>query len=213
MEKLAIFDIDYTITKRETLFELYMFMIKKNPKFIKYAPRNIISTLLFILNLKDASKAKETFIKFIDGITKNEMQQIVKEFYEKRLCKILYDDAIAMMKKLKNNGYKIYLISASAEFYIKEFYNIKEVDKVIGTKFKIDNDIHKPIIEGANCKGEEKVKRLMEELENEKIEVDFEKSYMFSDSLSDLPLLNLVGNGYLINYKKKHDKLQILKWK
>jgi phosphoserine phosphatase len=36
---------------------------------------------------------------------------------------------------------------------------------------------------------------------------------MFSDSLSDLPLFNLVGHPYLINYKKSHDKIEILKWK
>ena len=36
---------------------------------------------------------------------------------------------------------------------------------------------------------------------------------MFSDSLSDTPLLDLVGNGYLINYKKNHEKYKILKWK
>ena len=35
---------------------------------------------------------------------------------------------------------------------------------------------------------------------------------MFSDSLSDKPLLDLVGHPYLINYKKKHE-IEILKWK
>lgn len=53
----------------------------------------------------------------------------------------------------------------------------------------------------------------MEELKKEDIEVDFKNSYMFSDSLSDLPLFNIVGNPYLINYKKNHDKIQILEWK
>ena len=59
---------------------------------------------------------------------------------------------------------------------------------------------------------QEKVKRLKKVLEEEKIEVDFEESYMFSDSLSDKPLLDLVGKPYLINYKGKHD-IEILKWK
>ena len=44
------------------------------------------------------------------------------------------------------------------------------------------------------------------------IEADFKNYYMFSDSLSDKPLLDLVGNPYLINYKKKHE-IEILKWK
>ncbi|MBD8045979.1 HAD-IB family hydrolase [Clostridium faecium] len=213
MERLAIFDIDYTLTKRETLFELYIFMLKKNPRLIKHAPRNIVSTLLYILKLRDASKAKETFIRFIDGIKEDEMREIVKDFYEKKLSKIFYEDAINMMRKLKKEGCKIYLISASAEFYLQELYNIKEVDKIIGTRFKVENSIHRPIIEGKNCKGEEKVIRLMKEIKKDNIEVDFKNSYMFSDSLSDLPLFNLVGNPYLINYKKHHDTIKVLKWK
>ena len=68
-------------------------------------------------------------------------------------------------------------------------------------------------MEGLNCKGEEKVKRLMEMLKQENIEVDFKNSYMFSDSLSDSPLFNLVGNPYLINYKKSHKTIKNLNWK
>ena len=44
------------------------------------------------------------------------------------------------------------------------------------------------------------------------MQVDFKNSYMFSDSLSDKPLLDLVGNPYLINYKKDNE-IKILKWK
>ena len=53
----------------------------------------------------------------------------------------------------------------------------------------------------------------MESLKKDNIEVDFKDSYMFSDSLSDLPLLKLVGKPYLINYKKKYDGVEILHWK
>ncbi|MBU3176463.1 HAD-IB family hydrolase [Clostridium estertheticum] len=212
-EKLAIFDVDYTITKRETLVEFYIFMLKKNPKYIKYLPKSIFSSLFYVFKIYDASKTKKTFIRFIDGIEENDMKKIVKEFYEKRLSKILYKDAIDTIKKMKKKGYKIYLISASAEFYLSELYNIKEVDKVIGTRFIKENGLHRNQILGENCKGEEKVKRLKEVLLKENIDVDFENSCMFSDSLSDLPLFNLVGHPYLINYKKTHDKIEILRWK
>ncbi|SKA72760.1 HAD-superfamily subfamily IB hydrolase, TIGR01490 [Clostridium sp. USBA 49] len=213
MEKLAIFDVDYTLTKKETLVEFYKFMFKKNPKVLIYFPKILIAAFLYILKIIPLRKAKEYFISFIDGIKEEDMQIIVKEFYEKKLSKILYNDAIDMMKKLKSEGYKIYLISASAEFYLKELYNIKEVDKVIGTIFLCENGIHKSKMQSENCKGEEKVKRLLEELKKDKIDVDFKNSYMFSDSLSDMPLFNLVGNPYLINFKKKHDKIKILNWK
>lgn len=213
MERLAIFDVDYTLTKKETLAQLYMFMLKKNPSFIIHAPRSFFSAFLYALNFFDAKRAKENFITFIEGIKEEDMQSLVKEFYEEKLSKILYEDAIKMIKKLKSEGFKVYLISASPEFYLNELYNIKEVDKIIGTKFLCNNGIYSRKMEGENCKGEEKVRRLKEELKKDNIEVDFKNSYMFSDSLADKPLFDLVGNPFLINYKKGHDKIKILNWK
>ena len=36
MKKLAIFDIDFTITKKETFIQLFIYSIKKDIKNIKY---------------------------------------------------------------------------------------------------------------------------------------------------------------------------------
>jgi HAD superfamily hydrolase (TIGR01490 family) len=213
MERLAIFDVDYTITKRETLFEFFMFLISKKPKLILHIPKSFGASLLYAAKLMSAGDAKRYFMSFIRNIHEDELKELVKEFYSKRLSNIFYVDAINTMKKLKSEGYKIYLISASAEFYLEELYNIKEVDKVIGTRFKFTNGYYSEEIVGENNKGEEKVRRLMEFLEKEKIEVDFKNSYMYSDSLSDLPLLKLVGHPYLINSKKKRHNIEVLKWK
>lgn len=213
MEKLGIFDIDYTLTKRETAMEFMFFLIKKNPKNIIYFPKSALSALMYLFKIYDAGKSKEIFLSFIKNISENDMKKIAKEFYDEVLSKILYDDAINMIKKLKNNGYKIILISASAEFYLNELYNIKEVDKIIGTKFELKDGKYNNKIIGKNCKGQEKVKRLYEYLKNQNIEADFKNSYMFSDSLADLPLFNLVGNPYLINAKKRHKDIEVLYWK
>lgn len=211
MKKLAIFDVDYTLTKSETLYELFKFMIKKDKKLIRYIPVSLGSAMLYVLKYFDEKKAKDNFIRFLKGIHEDNLAEIMKDFYHERLSKILYKDAIDTMKKLKKEGCLIYLISASPERYLNELYNIKEVDMIIGTRLRYENYCYS--IHGENCKGEEKVKRLKEVLEKENIEVDFENSYMYSDSLSDLPLLKLVGNPYLINYKKGHDEIEVLSWK
>lgn len=213
MERLAIFDVDFTLTSKETLVQFYKFMIKKNPKFIVYIPRAIFSGLSYILKINDEKKTKEIFIRFIRGIKEEDMEATVKEFYNEVLSKIIYLDSINMIKKLKKEGCKIILISASPEFYLNSLYNIKEVDKIIGSTIRAKEGIYENRMEGENCKGEEKIKRLMAYLKENNIEVDFKNSYMFSDSLSDLPLFNLVGNPYLINYRKKHESIEILNWK
>lgn len=214
MEKLAIFDVDFTLTKRETLLEFYIFMIKKYPRLILHAPAALLASILFFIGAFSAKKTKELFISFINGISQDKMEYLVKEFYDVKLSKIFYKDAIEKIKDLKNNGYKIYLISASGEFYLKTLYNINEVDKIIGTIFSIEDGKYHNKIVGENCKGYEKVHRLKKYLKDSNINVDFENSYMFSDSLSDLPLFNLVGNPYLINFKKKDSSgIKVLNWK
>lgn len=212
MDKLAIFDVDYTITKKETLMQLYKYVIKKDIRNIKFLPRALYSGFMYSIKVYDEKRVKESFLKFIDGIDENDLAILVKEFYRDVLENILYEDAIKMMKNLKSQGYKVYLISASPEFYLREFYAIKEVDMIIGTRFTMHSGKFIRKMEGENCKGEEKVRRLKEVIEKENIKVDFKNSYMFSDSLSDKPLLDLVGNAYLINYKKKNN-FEILRWK
>lgn len=212
MVQLALFDIDYTLTKKETSIELYKYMLKKDIKLIKYIPAHILTGLGYGIKVFSATDTKERFLKFLKGKEEEEIKAIVKSFYREHLVNLLYEDGLKAIKEYKAKGYKIYLISASPEFYVNEFYNIEGVDKVIGTKFKMEDGIFTPIVIGKNCKGEEKVKRLMEEIKKENIDVDFKNSCMFSDSLSDLPLLELVGNGYLINYNKK-SKFTILRWK
>ena len=212
MEKLAIFDIDYTITRKETLMEFFKYLVSKDIKNIKFLPRSLYSWLMYSIKVYDERRVKECFLKFIDNIDEKDLAKLTKSFYDERLSSILYKDAVDMIKKLKNEGYMVILISASPEFYIKEFYAIKEVDLIIGTKFAFEGGKFVRKMDGNNCKGEEKVKRLNEVLKEKNIKADFKNSYMFSDSLSDKPLLDLVGNPYLINYKKHHE-IEILKWK
>lgn len=212
MEKLAIFDIDYTITRKESLMEFFKYSVSKDIKNIKFLPRALYSGLMYGIKVYDERKVKECFLKFIDNIDERNLATITKAFYDERLSKLLYKDALDMIKKLKSEGCMVVLISASPEFYIKEFYAIKEIDLIIGTKFTFEGGKFARKMDGNNCKGKEKVERLNQVLKEKNIKVDFKNSYMFSDSLSDKPLLDLVGNPYLINYKKKNE-IEILRWK
>lgn len=212
MKKLAIFDIDFTITKKETLIQFFIYMIKKDYKNLIFIPRALFSGTLYGVKIYKEKKVKESFLKFIENKKEDELKEIANGFYEEVLSKILYKDALEKIKELKKLGYEIYLISASPEFYLDEFYKIEEVSKIIGTKYVFEDGIFIREMLGENCKGYEKVIRLKKYLEESNIEVDFENSLMFSDSLSDKPLLDLVGKGYLINYKKRAD-YEILNWK
>ena len=59
-----------------------------------------------LLGIFEAEKAKRYFMAFIRKIHESEIEKYVKEFYEKRMSKIFYVDAINTIKRLKNEGLK-----------------------------------------------------------------------------------------------------------
>ena len=54
---------------------------------------------------------------------------------------------------------------------------------------------------GKNCKNAEKVVRLNSILKQLGLEIDYDNSYAYSDSLHDIPMLKMVKNRIRINKK------------
>ena len=76
MEKLALFDIDYTITKKETLMEFYKYIVSRDIKNIKSLPRALYSGAMYGIGIYDEKRVKESFLKFIENIEEKESENI-----------------------------------------------------------------------------------------------------------------------------------------
>ena len=83
MEKLAIFDIDYTITRKESLMEFFKYSVSKDIKNIKFLPRALYSGLMYGIKIYDERKVKECFLKFIDNIDEKDLATLTKAFMMK----------------------------------------------------------------------------------------------------------------------------------
>lgn len=210
MDRIAIFDVDYTLTRRETQVELVRFMIKKNFSNIRFLPNSILAGLGNVLKLKSDKAAKEQNLKMLAGTSEEELHKIAREFFDKGIRPILYKDSIKAIRRHHSEGMRVILSSASPDFYIREFERSPFIEKALGTTCEIRNGVLTGRILGNNHKGMEKVHRLNEYLDGQSI--DWDHSVMYSDSLSDSPLMDLVGKAYLINHRPT-DRYPVLKWK
>lgn len=206
--KVALFDIDKTIIKGDSMFKLLEYTLKKYPKSILGVLLLVVKLFKYKLGLINTKIAKENMFYTLKYLNEDDLY----DFYKQVLKKSIYCEAENKMKELYSQNYKIILISASPECYLKYFEEEEFIDFVIGTRlYKEGNRFINKII-GENCKGEEKVKRINEYLKKLDIIIDKENSVAFSDSLSDIPMFNLVNKAYLINYNKNCNKYEILKW-
>ena len=105
----------------------------------------------------------------------------------------------AELKDKKNGGYLVYICSASIEGYLR-FCDLP-VDGILGTKTEVIGGKYTSRMIGNNCKNEEKVTRLTAVIAKLGVEIDYENSYAYSDSMHDIPMLKMVKNRIRINKK------------
>lgn len=212
--KFAIFDVDLTITCRDTFIEFYKFLCQRDKRFYLYFNKVLYSGLMYVIGVYDEKKSKEQYLSFLRGISVDAVDKLSQEFFDTYIVKkLLYRNAIFEMYKRREQGYKVILISASPEFYLNKFNQLYFVDYVLGTRYEIRDGFYTGKMSGYNNKGKEKVLRFEEFLRENNIEnFDKENSYMYSDSLNDLPLFELVGNRFLINSRKRIPNITNLSW-
>ena len=193
--KIAIFDVDYTLITIDSMIYLLFWSIKKKASIILYIPIILFKLVIYYLGIIDIKKAKEAMYIPIKFLSANQLE----EFYEKVLLNKINKTVMNRLELHKNAGYYILLVSSSPENYLKYFSRHKYIDGVIGTKLIVGEKKYANKIEGENCKGIEKVKRIHEYLEKEGLEIDYNYSFAYSDSSSDKPMLTLVKNSYKVD--------------
>ena len=191
MHKYCFFDFDNTLVPKDSMGRLIPFCLKKHPWTFIYLFPIIPYGILYGLKLIDFIPLKQKILFPLAILREEEL----KEFYETCLIPNYFTNVVEELKKKKEEGYIIYLVSASPEMYLK--YTDLPVDQIIGTKAGIENG--KVKIYGKNCKSAQKVVRIQEYIDLS--DIDYENSYGYSDSSSDLPMLKLCK--HMIHILKK----------
>lgn len=194
---LAIFDFCDTLIGMQTANRFVSFAYKYNRRldtianeFIRILGRK--SKLLF------GNRHKRWQLKQIKGISVDKMQQIVKDYVENEVILKENKKIVDRLKWHKEKGHIIAIVSGGFSEYIKYYAKIYDVDYVIATDLEIKNEVYTGRIDGIDCMGINKIEKLKNILNLN--EFDLEKSYAYSDHISDIPLLCLVGNSYVVNF-------------
>ena len=186
--KINIYDFDGTIYDGDSTLDFYFYCLKKNIKIFFLIPKQLFSIFLYFIKVKNKDQMKETFFSFLKYI--DDIDEYLINFWNQNYKKI---------KKwyLDSNHDNDVIISASPEFLLEIPIKKLKIKKLIATL--VDKKSGKFL--SNNCHGKEKVKRLFEEYSNIIV------TKMYTDSLTDKPLLDIALNGYIV----KKDNLIIYK--
>lgn len=192
-QQLALFDLDGTLTRKDTLWEIIKFFHGKLHFYagiIRLAPFLFLFKIGFLPNWKTKEKL---LTYFFGGMSAKLFQEKCDQFSSEILPLLLRKDGIQALEKFKHEGAHIIIVSASAENWLLPWCEKEKID-CIATKLEVKNDKITGRIAGKNCHGTEKVNRIYQTIDLSK----YTAICAYGDSQGDLPMLKLATHA---NYK------------
>ena len=189
---LAVFDFDGTITYRDS-FLPFILHSAGSVKFYLGLLLLFPSMLLYFIKIISRRSLKEKFVNhFFFNVSDFEFQFQIKTFIDKKLATLINPRALQCMMRHMELGHKVIVISANIEDLIGKWCDNVGISEYSCTNLSRHDGYLTGRINGENCYGKEKVKRLISlvgPLDNFVI-------YAYGDSKGDSELLEIADHPF-----------------
>jgi phosphatidylglycerophosphatase C len=189
--KIAFFDFDGTITKKDSTIGFIRFF-NGDLKFIFGLIKLLPFLIFYKLNILNNNYIKKIIITYyFKDIKKIDFESKAKIFSETILNKIIRKKALDRLNWHKNNGDTIVIVSASINLWLQDWCNINNY-ALIATELEIVNGRVTGRLLSSNCYGPEKVIRILEKYNLS----DYSYIYAYGNSRGDHEMLNIADEKY-----------------
>ncbi len=195
---LKVFDLDGTLIHCDSSSQFCHFCVSKG--LVK--DPDYLTKEREVMNSYSAQKMQiEDYIKIqlepLLGLSKEQVAQLSDEFVETQAGQYIYQQGREIIKSYLEAGDRVVIVSATAEFIVKAVAKSLGVEDVIAIQIEEDGVGYSDRVKGTPSYREGKVTRLKAWLAQEQLSLD--QSYFYSDSINDLPLLELVDHPVATN--------------
>jgi len=187
-----VFDFDGTLTRMDTFFMFLLFRFGYRGCLRGlWANRGVL--IRYLLHRVSNDEAKETvFAYFFAGMGIDELDDACRSFSLAKVPGIIRPRAMERCAWHRRNGHRVAIVSASVRNWIEPWAERNGIEAVIATEVGLDNGILTGRFSGKNCRGAEKVRRILSRFpDREKYDL-----YAYGDSRGDREMLEFADFPY-----------------
>lgn len=196
MRRVAAFDLDGTLTRRDTLLPFLLRSCGRRPT----ATALMAESLVLLRGVAGDDQARDdakagVLRRLLAGRPVAPLAELAEEFADEVMATLVRTDAAARIERHRGQEHELVIVTASPELYVGPLARRLGVDQVLGTLLEVDDaGLLTGRLLGANCRGAEKVARLRAWLGDDEFEL-----WAYGDSAGDRELLALAAdNGVLV---------------
>ena len=161
-----------------------------------------------ITDLYSRNVFNEVFFKSYEGFSQDRLRYFSDELFEEVLKPAIYDGKPELIAQGKKIGQRQIVLTGALDFTIQRLMDFLGIDDYVANRLEFVNGyatgrVLPPVMASAT-----KAKWIREYAERENINLS--ESYAYSDSISDLPMLSIVGHPVAVNpdFRLKQTALQ-----
>ncbi len=195
MKKIAIYDMDKTITRVATFGPLLRHLVRKRPWRAALLPLVGLATSACLARLIDRGRLKEINLALLAG-RRFDPRRTGEAFGAEVLAAHIYPDALRQIEADRADGYLLVMATASYGFYVEPIARNLGFDHMIATRSTAGDPAR---IDGDNCYGPAKRAMVERWMEDHAIDRAAAHIRFYSDHVSDAPMFALADEAIAIN--------------
>lgn len=202
MQRLAIYDMDRTITHSPTWISFLVETARREaPLRLGLLPIAGLATGAYAVKAIDRGRLKQITQRLLLGhrLTTVDAKRAADRFADRLAHKGIFAGARAQIAADKAAGYRLVMATASYRFYAASIAERLGFDDVIGTEVEQSGDILRARISGENCYGPAKLRMIQAWMAAQDIERADAEIRFYSDHVSDAPVLEWADEPFAVN--------------
>jgi len=195
----AFFDLDKTIISRSSSLALSRPMYRAGLVTRGQLVRGAYAQLVYALigaDEKKMERLKDGMLQLTRGWDRHEVEGLVRDVLIDVIDPFVYQEALDLMALHQEEGRRIYIVSSSPEEVVRPLAGHFGISGVIATRARIEEGKYTGELE-FYCYGDSKAEAIRSLAE--RLGLDLEGSYAYTDSITDLPMLEAVGHPVAVN--------------
>ena len=204
-EVAAIFDVDGTLIDSNVVSHYAWLKMRELPAALRPLwAATFAARVPYYWALDKISRAhfNRAFYKNYRGWKPARARKLGEDSFSGYVLKRLYPEAIATLRAHKAAGHRVVLLSGALDFILEPFEDL--ADDVLTARLEEENGMYTGELSGAPVAGEARARMLASFARRRKL--DLSHSYAYADSISDLPMLEAVGNPVVVNPDRRLQK-------
>ena len=196
----AYFDLDKTILATSSALALGSPMRRSGLISTVSLVRGVIAQLPYLLVGADENQTgrlMERLALMSAGVERAHLQEVVRDALATAIEPAVYAEALALIEAHHRAGHDVVVVSASSTEMVEPIAALVGADRAVATRMEVDAEgrftgrIERSLLHGA------KVDALLADASAHGI--DLARSWAYSDSISDRPMLEAIGHPVAVN--------------